>query len=82
MKSSRIRRSGPKTAAFVYAGYKWLEEHADDVERWSDNAARRARGKSYDKVVGPAAQAVKAAAQWARKNQGGSGARSRSALKK
>ena len=71
MKSSRIRRSGPKTVAFLYAGYKWLEEHADDVERWSDNAAQRARGKSYDKVVGPAAQAVKTAAKWVKQNQRG-----------
>ena len=69
---SRARRSAPKTIAFVYAGYKWLEEHADDVERWSEQAMKRSAGKRYATVVTPAAQALNAAAKWARQNRGGS----------
>ena len=83
MKSSKGRRAAPNTVAFVYAGYKWLEEHADEVERWSQNVMKRSHGTRYDKVVLPAARAVDAAAKWAKNNRsGGFGRRSRKPLKK
>ncbi len=68
MKISRIRRNAPKIGAFVYAGYKWLEDHTDEVERWSAQAIDRTRGKRSAKLVVPAAGAAQAAARWMRDN--------------
>ena len=53
MKIARIRRNAPKIGAFVYAGYKWLEDHTDEVERWSAQAIDRSRGKRSEKFVVP-----------------------------
>jgi hypothetical protein len=64
-----FRRRGAKAAAFIYAGYKWFEDHTDDVERWSDKAIIQARGKRVAKVVIPAANSAKSAAQWVRQRQ-------------
>jgi hypothetical protein len=66
MAGSRLRRNAPKTAAFVYAGYKWFEDHTDEVERWSVKAIEHARGKRYEPVVVPVASAARAAARWIR----------------
>ena len=68
MKISRIRRNAPKIGAFVYAGYKWLEDHTDEVERWSAQAIDRTRGKRSAKFVAPTAGAAQAAARWMRDN--------------
>jgi hypothetical protein len=68
MKIARIRRNAPKIGAFVYAGYKWLEDHTDEVERWSAQAIDRSRGKRSEKFVVPAAGAAQAAARWMREN--------------
>jgi hypothetical protein len=66
--NARIRKNASKTAVFLYAGYKWLEDHTDDVERWSGHAIQRSRGKRYEKVVVPVAGAARAAARWVREN--------------
>jgi hypothetical protein len=68
VKFSRIRRNGPKVVAFVYAGYKWLEDHTDEVERWSARAVERSRGKPVEKFVTPVAGAAQSAARWMRDN--------------
>jgi hypothetical protein len=65
---SRLRTRGTRAAALLYAGYKWFEDHTDDVERWSDRAIEGARGKRVAGVVVPAANASKAAARWVREN--------------
>lgn len=64
-----IRRRGAKAVAFMYAGYKWFEDHTDEVERWADRAIIQARGKRVAKVVVPAANSAKSAARWVRQNQ-------------
>ncbi|MGH2826523.1 MAG: hypothetical protein ACRDKF_06090 [Actinomycetota bacterium] len=66
---SRIRRSTPKVVAFAYAGYKWFEDHTDEVERWSTKAIERSRGKSIAKVVVPAAHLAQAGVKWMRENE-------------
>ncbi|MGH2699164.1 MAG: hypothetical protein ACRDJL_08195 [Actinomycetota bacterium] len=66
MKYTRIRRSAPKVAAFVYAGYKWFEDHTDEVERWSAQAVERSRGKRVERFVTPVAGAAQSAARWMR----------------
>ncbi|MGH2790888.1 MAG: hypothetical protein ACRDJ0_07890, partial [Actinomycetota bacterium] len=68
---SGIRRSAPKIAAFAYAGYKWFEDHTDEVERWSAKAIERSRGKSIAKVVVPAAHLAQAGVKWMRENNDG-----------
>lgn len=68
MRIARIRRNAPKIGAFVYAGYKWLEDHTDEVERWSAKAIDRSRGKPSERFVVPAAGAAQAAARWMRDN--------------
>jgi hypothetical protein len=70
MDRTRMRKRIPKTAAFVYAGYKWLEDHTDEVERWSAKAMEHARGKRYEKIVNPAATAARTAARFVRDNHG------------
>ena len=81
MKYSRIRKSGSKAAAFVYAGYKWFEDNTDDVERWSSKAEEHARGKRYERFVVQSANASRAAARWVRQNgRKGSPTRARKAL--
>jgi hypothetical protein len=65
---SRFGTKGTRAAALLYAGYKWFEDHTDDVERWSDKAIAGAHGKRVAKVVVPAANATKAAARWVREN--------------
>ena len=69
MRISRIKRSAPKVAAFAYAGYKWFEDHTDEVERWSAKAIERSRGKQIAKVVVPAAHVAQAAVKWMRENE-------------
>ena len=69
MKYSKIRRNAPKAAAFVYAGYKWFEDHTDEVERWSNNVIARTRGKRIERVAVPAASAAKTAARWLRESR-------------
>ncbi|MDQ3770827.1 MAG: hypothetical protein M3343_01910 [Actinomycetota bacterium] len=71
MKGSKIRSKGPKMAAFTYAGYKWFEDHTDDVEVWAKKAIDRSRGKSVEKYVTPPAKLVISAARWVRANGGG-----------
>ena len=68
MKYSRIRRNAPKIGAFAYAGYKWFEDHTDEVERWSGKAVERSRGKRIEKLVVPAAGAAQSAVRWMRDN--------------
>jgi hypothetical protein len=68
MKIARIRRNAPKIGAFVYAGYKWLEDHTDEVERWSAKAIDSSRGKRSEKFVVPVAGAAQSAARWMRDN--------------
>jgi hypothetical protein len=68
MKISRIRRNAPKIGAFVYAGYKWLEDHTDEVERWSAKAIESSRGKPSERLVVPVAGAAQSAARWMREN--------------
>lgn len=65
---TRIRRSAPNVTAFVYAGYKWFEDHTDDVERWSVKALEQTRGKRLQKLVAPAAEAARSAARWVKSN--------------
>lgn len=69
MKVSRIRRSGPKVAAFAYAGYKWFEDHTDEVERWSAKAVERTQGKKVSKFVVPLAHLANGAVKWIRENE-------------
>ncbi|MGH2701623.1 MAG: hypothetical protein ACRDJ2_07590 [Actinomycetota bacterium] len=64
-----MKRSAPKVAAFAYAGYKWFEDHTDEVERWSAKAIERSRGKSIAKVVVPAAHLAQAGVKWFRENE-------------
>lgn len=59
----------PKAAAVLYAAYKWMEDHPDDVERWSQKAIEHAAGKRYEVAVLPPARALKATAIWMRDNQ-------------
>jgi len=66
---SRIRRSAPKVAAFAYAGYKWFEDHTDEVENWSAKAIERSRGKQVAKFVVPAAHVAMAGVKWIRENE-------------
>ena len=68
MRLSRIRRSAPKVAAFAYAGYKWFEDHTDEVENWSAKAIERSRGKQVAKFVVPAAHVAMAGVKWFREN--------------
>ena len=69
MRYSRIRRSAPKVAAFAYAGYKWFEDHTDEVEDWSAKAIERSRGKQVAKFVVPAAHVAMAGVKWIRQNE-------------
>ena len=69
MRLSRIRRSAPKVAAFAYAGYKWFEDHTDEVENWSAKAIERSRGKQIAKFVVPAAHVAMAGVKWIRENE-------------
>lgn len=68
MKLSRMRRGAPKVTALVYAGYRWFEEHSDDVERWSDKALEGARGKSIERFIAPVAKTARSAARWTSDN--------------
>ncbi|MGH2774837.1 MAG: hypothetical protein ACRDJT_05305 [Actinomycetota bacterium] len=68
MKYSRIRRNAPKIGAFAYAGYKWFEDHTDEIERWSAQAVDRSRGKRIERFVVPAAGAAQSAVRWMREN--------------
>ena len=67
MDRSRMRKAGAKAATVAYAGYKWFEDHTDDVERWATSARKQAAGKRYERAVGLPADAAAAAAQWVRK---------------
>ena len=68
MRITRIRRNAPKVGAFVYAGYKWFEDHTDDVERWAAKAVDSSRGKRSEKFIVPAAGVAQSAARWMRDN--------------
>lgn len=67
----------PKAAALLYAGYKWMEDHTDEVERWSQKAMEHAEGKRYEVAVVPPARALKATARWMRDNHESRPARAR-----
>jgi hypothetical protein len=67
MDRSRMRRAGAKAATVAYAGYKWFEDHTDDVEKWAASARKHAAGKRYERAVGLPADAAAAAAKWVRK---------------
>lgn len=54
----------------LYAGYKWIEAHADDVERWCQKAVERSGGKPYGRYVEPPARVVQALAKWIDENGG------------
>ena len=77
MKYSRIRRNAPKIGAFAYAGYKWFEDHTDEVERWSAQAVDRSRGKRIEKFVVPAAGAAQSAVRWMRDKDNNDNAKSK-----
>jgi hypothetical protein len=66
MDRSRMRKAGAKAATVAYAGYKWFEDHTDDVERWATSARKQAAGKRYERAVGLPADAAAAAAKWVR----------------
>ena len=66
MDRSRMRRAGAKAATVAYAGYKWFEDHTDDVERWAASARKHAAGKRYERAVALPADAAAAAAKWVR----------------
>jgi hypothetical protein len=53
-----------KAGTAIYAGYKWLEDHTDEVDRWSARVIDKAAGKSYEKIVVPVAQLARSAAGW------------------
>lgn len=53
-----------KAGTAIYAGYKWLEDHTDEVDRWSSRVIEKAAGKSYEKVIVPPARLAKTAADW------------------
>jgi hypothetical protein len=61
---SWIRRIGPRAAAYGYVAYKWLEDHTDEVMRWSEKLERQAKGKSYEKAVSGAARFASELATW------------------
>ena len=63
-----MRKAGAKAATVAYAGYKWFEDHTDEVERWSGKAVERSRGKRIEKLVVPAAGAAQSAVRWMRDN--------------
>jgi len=77
VKFSRIRRNAPKIGAFAYAGYKWFEDHTDEVERWSAQAVDRSRGKRMEKFVVPAAGAAQSAVRWMRAKDNNDNAKSK-----
>jgi hypothetical protein len=57
-------RALAKAGTAIYAGYKWLEDHTDEVDRWSAKVIEKAAGKSYEKVVVPPARLARSAAGW------------------
>lgn len=59
-----------KGFAGVYAGYKWIESHADDVQRWCDKAVDRSANKPYGPYVESAAKVVQSLAKWIDENGG------------
>jgi hypothetical protein len=60
---SRLKRMGEVGAA-AYAGYKWLEKHADEIERGCDKAVNLASDKKYGQVVVLPATLVRHGARW------------------
>jgi hypothetical protein len=67
-------KAGRLTKGFagVYAGYKWVESHADDVQRWCDKAIEQTRSKPYGRYVEPPARLLTSAAKWIDQKGGGS----------
>lgn len=61
---TRLRNRGAQVATVVYAGYKWFEDHADEVERVSIKAIERSKGKKIGRAVIPTAHVVIGAARW------------------
>lgn len=59
-----LGRTLAKAGTLLYAGYKWLEDHTDEVDRWSARVIDKAAGKSYEKVVVPPARLARSAAEW------------------
>ncbi|MDQ4065502.1 MAG: hypothetical protein M3161_05590 [Actinomycetota bacterium] len=67
----RYRILARRAAVAGYAAYKWLESHADEVERWADKAATKAVGTRAERVVTPPAKAVKRVARWIQDERSG-----------
>lgn len=61
---SKLRNRGAQAATAAYAGYKWFEDHADDVERFSIKAIERSKGKKVGRAVVPTAHVLIGAARW------------------
>ena len=61
---SKLRGRGAQAATFAYAGYKWFEDHADEVERFSQKAIDRSKGKKIGWAVVPTAHVLIGAARW------------------
>jgi hypothetical protein len=61
---SKFRGKGAQAATVAYAGYKWFEDHADDVERFSLQAIARSKGKKFGRAVVPTAHVLIGAARW------------------
>ena len=61
---SKLRGRGARAATIAYAGYKWFEDHADDVERFSHKAIERSKGKRIGRAVVPTAHVLIGAARW------------------
>ncbi|MEA2453209.1 MAG: hypothetical protein QOG04_1919 [Actinomycetota bacterium] len=62
------RRTIAKAGAIAYGGYKWIEDHTDDLERWSNKVIESSEGKSYAKFAVPPAKIVRTSAIWIGKN--------------
>ncbi len=69
MKLMKMRPPIVKAAALAYAGYKWVEDNPDTLERWGKKAKDQASGKKYQAVVTPPAEAMISLARWVRVNR-------------
>ncbi|MPZ69547.1 MAG: hypothetical protein GEU71_08465 [Actinobacteria bacterium] len=69
MKLFKLAGPIPRAAAVLYATYRWMEDHTDEVERWSQKAIDHAEGKRYEVAVLPPARALKVTALWMRNNR-------------
>lgn len=69
-RSSKARARGAAVITAAYAGYKWFEDHADDVEHYAQKAIDRSKKKSYGRIVVPTAHALIGAARWMQRQEG------------